>query len=104
MFHALSKEHISQIVELMLAQVEAQLGEKDIKLEVTDVAKELIGEKGYDPTFGARPLRRVIEHLIEDPLSEALLEGRFHSGETVQVDCQNGEIVLNSVAVVAPAS
>jgi len=99
-FHSLAKEHISQIVELMLAQVETQLKEKDIKLEITLAAKELLGEKGYDPMFGARPLRRVIERMIEDPLSEALLEGRFHSGETVQIDCQNGEIVLNSVAVV----
>ncbi len=88
----------------MLSQIEGQLKEKDIKLEITDAAKDLLGEKGYDPTFGARPLRRVIEHMVEDPLSEALLEGRFHSGETVQIDCQNGEIVLNSVALVSPPS
>ncbi len=103
-FHALSQDHIRQIVELMLSQIESQLKEKDIKLEITDAAKDLLGEKGYDPTFGARPLRRVIEHMIEDPLSEALLEGRFHSGETVQIDCQNGEIVLNSAALVSPPS
>ena len=103
-FHALSQEHIRQIVELMLYQIESQLKEKDIKLEITDAAKDLLGEKGYDPTFGARPLRRVIEHMIEDPLSEALLEGRFHSGETVQIDCQNEEIVLNSAALVSPPS
>jgi len=103
-FHALSQEHIRQIVELMLSQIEGQLKEKDIKLETTDAAKDFLGEKGYDPMFGARPLRRVIEHMVEDPLSEALLEGRFHSGETVQIDCQNGEIVLNSVALVSPPS
>jgi ATP-dependent Clp protease ATP-binding subunit ClpC len=103
-FHALTQDHIRQIVELMLSQIEGQLKEKDIKLEVTDAAKDLLGEKGYDPTFGARPLRRVIEHMVEDPLSEALLEGRFQSGETIQVDCQNGEIVLNSAALVSPPS
>ncbi len=103
-FHALTKDHIRQIVELMLSQIENQLKEKDIKLETTDAAKDFLGEKGYDPTFGARPLRRVIERMVEDPLSEALLEGRFHSGETIQVDCQNGEIVLNSAALVSPPS
>jgi ATP-dependent Clp protease ATP-binding subunit ClpC len=88
----------------MLSQIEVQLREKDIKLQITDEAKDLLGEKGYDPAFGARPLRRVIEHLVEDPLSEALLEGRFNAGETIQIDCQNGEIVLNSAALVAPTS
>jgi ATP-dependent Clp protease ATP-binding subunit ClpC len=101
-FHALTQEHIRQIVGLMLSQMEVQLKEKDMKLEITEAAKDLLGEKGYDPTFGARPLRRVIEHMVEDPLSEALLEGRFHSGETIQIDCQNGEIVLNSAALVSP--
>ena len=101
-FHALTQEHIRQIVGLMLSQMEVQLKEKDMKLEITEAAKDLLGEKGYDPAFGARPLRRVIEHMVEDPLSEALLEGRFHSGETIQIDCQNGEIVLNSAALVSP--
>jgi ATP-dependent Clp protease ATP-binding subunit ClpC len=101
-FHALTQEHIRQIVGLMLSQIEVQLKEKDMKLEITEAAKDLLGEKGYDPAFGARPLRRVIEHMVEDPLSEALLEGRFHSGETIQIDCQNGEIVLNSAALVSP--
>jgi len=103
-FHALTKDHIRQIVELMLSLIEDQLKEKDMKLETTDAAKDFLGEKGYDPAFGARPLRRVIEHMVEDPLSEALLEGRFHSGETIQIDCQNGEIVLNSAALVSPPS
>jgi ATP-dependent Clp protease ATP-binding subunit ClpC len=103
-FHALDKEHIRKIVELMLLQVEAQLKDKEVKLEITDEAKDLLGEKGYDPAFGARPLRREIEHMVEDPLSEALLEGRFMAGDTVLVDCQNGEIVLNTAALVSPTS
>ncbi len=103
-FHSLTQEHIRRIVELMLAQVETQLKDKEIKIEISDAAKDLLGEKGWDPAFGARPLRRVIEHMVEDPLSEALLEGRFQSGDTVRVDCQSGEIVLDSAAVVSPTS
>ena len=90
-FHALSQEHIRKIVELMLSQVENQLKEKDIKLKVTDVAKDFLGEKGYDPDFGARPLRRIIERLVEDPLSDALLSGTFHPGEPIEIDFQENE-------------
>ncbi len=103
-FHALTIEHIRKIVELMLTQVQGQLKEKAIKLEVTDAAKDLLGEKGYDPAFGARPLRRIIERLVEDPLSEAILNGRFRSGETVLVDAQDREIVLKSAALVTPSA
>jgi len=101
-FHSLTQEHIRKIVELMLAQVETQLKDKEIKIEITDDAKDFLGEKGWDPAFGARPLRRVIEHMVEDPLSEAILESRFQPGDTVRIDCQNGEIVLDSAAVVTP--
>jgi ATP-dependent Clp protease ATP-binding subunit ClpC len=76
-FHSLNKEHIRQIVDLMLAQVSQQLAEKEIKLEVTDAAKDLLGEKGYDEVFGARPLRRVIQDMVEDKLSEAVLRSEF---------------------------
>jgi copper chaperone CopZ len=76
-FHSLTKEHIREIVDLMLAQVSKQLEEKEIKLEVTDAAKDLLGEKGYDEVFGARPLRRVIQDMVEDKLSEAVLRGEF---------------------------
>ncbi|MDP2952009.1 MAG: AAA family ATPase, partial [Chloroflexota bacterium] len=100
-FHPLTKEHIRKIVELMLANVQKQLKEKDIKLVVTAAAKELLGEKGYDPTFGARPLRRVIQNMVEDPLSEGLLEGRFRSGEEVVIDVEGGEIHLGTVALVS---
>jgi ATP-dependent Clp protease ATP-binding subunit ClpC len=101
-FHSLNKEHIRKIVELMLSQVQTQLKEKEIKLEITDEAKDFLGERGYDPAFGARPLRRIIERMVEDPLSEALLTGRFRSGNTVKIDCQNGEIILESAELVSP--
>jgi ATP-dependent Clp protease ATP-binding subunit ClpC len=93
-FHALNKEHIRQIVDLMLNQVVASLAEKNITLEITDEARDFIGKKGYDPDFGARPLRRTIQNLVEDQLSEALLRGEFLSGDTVVVDCVNEEIVM----------
>ena len=97
-FHSLSKEHIRQIVENEVKGIERQLAAKGVKLEITVDALDWIGEKGYDPVFGARPLRRVIQSEIEDRLSEALLEERFHSGDTVRVDVQNGEIVLSNVS------
>jgi len=93
-FHALTKEHIRQIVDLMLAQVVASLKEKDIALEVTDAARDFLGDKGYDPVFGARPLRRTIQNLVEDQLSDALLRGEFRSGDTVEVDCDGEKIVM----------
>jgi len=93
-FHALDKEHIRQIVDLMLDQVVASLKEKNVTLEVTDEAKEFIGNKGYDPVFGARPLRRTIQTLVEDQLSEALLRGEFLAGDTVLVDCVDEKIVI----------
>jgi ATP-dependent Clp protease ATP-binding subunit ClpC len=100
-FHALSKEHILAIVDLMLAQVRRQLVEKGIGLDITEAAKGLLGEKGYDPLFGARPLRRVIQDRVEDPLSEALLQGRFGPGDTVVVDVEGEEIIFRSAALVS---
>jgi ATP-dependent Clp protease ATP-binding subunit ClpC len=78
----------------MLKQVATSLKAKDITLEVTDAAKDLLGKKGYDPVFGARPLRRVIQNLVEDQLSEALLRAEFRPGDTVEVDCDGEKIVM----------
>ncbi|MDO9333297.1 MAG: ATP-dependent Clp protease ATP-binding subunit [Dehalococcoidales bacterium] len=93
-FHALNKMHIRSIVDLMLGQVSKQLSEKDIKLEVTEAAKDLLGEKGYDEVFGARPLRRAIQDMIVDKLSEAILRSEFRNGDTVVADVEDGHIVL----------
>jgi ATP-dependent Clp protease ATP-binding subunit ClpC len=94
-FHPLNKEHIRKIVDLMLGVVDNQLAEKGIKLEVTDAAKDLLGEKGYDEVFGARPLRRVIQNMVEDKLSEDLLRGKFKTGDTAIVDVEGEEIVVH---------
>jgi ATP-dependent Clp protease ATP-binding subunit ClpC len=98
-FHSLTKEHIRQIVDLMLATVSQQLDEKGIKLEVTDAARDFLGEKGYDEVFGARPLRRVIQDMVEDKLSDSLLRGQFQSGDTAVVDLEEEEIVVHPTAV-----
>ncbi len=100
-FHALTKEHIRQIVDLMLSNVAKQLAEKGIKLEVTDAAKDLLGEKGYNVEFGARPLRRVIQDKVEDRLSDSLLRGQIRSGDTAVVDREGDEIVVRAAAVEA---
>ena len=93
-FHALSQVHILAIVDLMLDQVRSELAEKSISLEATDAAKAYLAEKGYDPNFGARPLRRVIQDTVEDKLSEELLGGKIHSGDVVVLDTEDGETVI----------
>ncbi|MCK5635028.1 MAG: AAA family ATPase, partial [Anaerolineales bacterium] len=93
-FHALSKEQISIIVELELAKVSIRLDEHEIKLLATDEAKAKLADLGYDPEMGARPLRRVIQNQVEDQLSDELLIGRFAAGDEILVDVEDDEIVL----------
>jgi len=100
-FHSLTQEQIRQIVELELTRVRKQLAEQDLTLDVTTEAMDLLGDRGYDHTYGARPLRRVIQNLIEDPLAEGLLNGRFIAGGTVQVGVTDGEIELTSAGALA---
>ena len=100
-FHALTREHILQIVDLLLDEVRANLTEKGISLEISETAKELLGERGYDPTFGARPLKRLIQDIVEDPLSEQLLKGMFGPGDTVFIDRDGEEITVGPVAELA---
>ena len=100
-FHSLAKKEIRQIVDLMLLMVIEQLKEKGIKLEVTNAAKDFLGKKGYDETYGARPLRRVIQSQLEDKLSDDILRGRFSSGDTVVADVKGDEIVVRPPAAVA---
>ena len=98
-FHPLNKEHIRSIVDLMLAVVTERLAEKSINLEVTDAAKDFLGEKGYDEVYGARPLRRVIQDMVEDKLSEGVLSCTFQAGDTAVVDLEDGEIVVHPATV-----
>ncbi len=93
-FRSLNKEDIKKIVSLELDKVSERLKEHDMHLQATEAAIEWLAEKGYDPEMGARPLRRVIQFEIEDTLSDALLSGQFEEGDTVIVDVENGELVL----------
>ena len=92
-FHALNKEHIARILDLILNLAAKPLTEKNIKLEVTEAAKEFLIKKGYDPAFGARPLRRVVQDHVEDTVSEGLLRGDYHSGDTIVLDLVDDKIV-----------
>ncbi|MSQ14554.1 MAG: ATP-dependent Clp protease ATP-binding subunit [Dehalococcoidia bacterium] len=101
-FHTLSGEQLRSIVDLELKNIEKQLEEKSIKLDVTEAAKDWLGTKGYDETYGARPLRRLIQDSVEDKLSEAILEGRVQAEDTVVIDCEEGEVVVR-IESLAPA-
>jgi ATP-dependent Clp protease ATP-binding subunit ClpC len=95
-FHSLSREDVKNIVDLMMKRVREQLKSKDLDIELSDAVKELLAEKGYDPALGARPLRRTIQRMVEDPLSEKLLYREFRAGQTVIVDVQDGEITFEA--------
>jgi ATP-dependent Clp protease ATP-binding subunit ClpB len=91
-FTQLSKEQIAEIVELQLARLRERLAERRIELELTEAAKLTLAEVGWDPAYGARPLKRAIQRLVENPLALRLLEGDFADGDTVRVDAEDGEI------------
>jgi ATP-dependent Clp protease ATP-binding subunit ClpC len=93
-FHSLTRENVKAIVDLLTRRVREQLKSKDLDIVLTDRAKELLAEKGYDPSLGARPLRRTLQRLVEDQLSEKLLWKEFRAGQTVIVDAKDGEIVF----------
>jgi ATP-dependent Clp protease ATP-binding subunit ClpB len=96
-FHTLSLAQIKQIVEIQLKRLEKRLAEKKLSLAVTDKAKEFLAKEGYDPVFGARPLKRSIQRLLQDPLARRLLEREFTEGDTVKVDAARGELILTKV-------
>lgn len=93
-FHALNEEHIRSIVSLMVNEVNDRLTEQGIIIEVTDKAKDLLAKEGFDPMFGARPLRRVIQKRIEDRLSEELLKGNISTGDVVAIDAKEDELTF----------
>ena len=94
-FHALEREHIHRIVDLMLGELEVKLDEFDLTITITPAAKDLLAEKGFDPTYGARPLRRAIQHLVEDELAEEMLKGSFPAGQRILVDTADDKLVFS---------
>jgi ATP-dependent Clp protease ATP-binding subunit ClpB len=103
-FEALTREQLSDIVELQLARLRARLAERALGIELTDAAKELIAEAGWDPTYGARPLKRALQRLVENPLAMRLLEGEFAEGDTVRVDADDGALVFTKAGATQPAA
>jgi ATP-dependent Clp protease ATP-binding subunit ClpB len=97
-FKALSREQIGEIVDLQLQRLRERLAERGITLELTDEAKELIAEQGWDPTYGARPLKRAIQRSLENPLALRLLEGEFADGDTIRVDVVEGELTFEKAS------
>ncbi|NLZ38048.1 MAG: ATP-dependent Clp protease ATP-binding subunit [Firmicutes bacterium] len=93
-FHPLGEEHLSKIVALMLQELRSRLDNFGISLEVTEEAKAFLAKEGYDPTYGARPLRRVIQRKLEDEISEKMLQGEFTQDDTIFVDAEDGRLVI----------
>jgi ATP-dependent Clp protease ATP-binding subunit ClpC len=95
-FHPLQQQHLHQIVDLMLAQTQRRLAAQSITLCVTESARHLLVQRGYDPLYGARPLRRTVQTLLEDPLAEAILQGTYVGGEIIIVDESHGELTIRA--------
>jgi ATP-dependent Clp protease ATP-binding subunit ClpA len=98
-FRPLAEEQLAEIVGLLLAGVERRLAEARIALEVTDAARTYLAREGYDPTYGARPLRRAIQRLVENPLAKRILAGEFSAGATVRIDLRDGALAFEPAAV-----
>ncbi len=101
-FHELSEDHLAEIVGIMLKEVEERIGQNGYYLTVTDQAKSVIAQEGFDPVFGARPLRRAIQHLVEDELAEQILAGKFQEGSHILVDAEDGRLVFSQKPEAAP--
>jgi len=93
-FHSLTREHLAQIVDIQLERLQALLAERHVTLELTGDAKQQLAEEGYDPVYGARPLKRVIQRRVQDPLALKLLQGDFLDGDAIRVDARNGQLTF----------
>jgi ATP-dependent Clp protease ATP-binding subunit ClpB len=100
-FKPLSREQLGEIVELQLERLRERLAERDLTIELTAAAKEALGEAGWDPAYGARPLKRAIQRLLENPLALQLLEGDFAPGDRILVDAEDGELVFAKAGTAA---
>ena len=103
-FKPLTREELADIVEIQLQRLRDRLAERALSLEITDAAKEVVAEAGWDPTYGARPLKRAIQRLIENPLAVRLLDGDFTDGDTVLVDARDGELVFEKAPAGEPVA
>ncbi|MFL5950420.1 MAG: AAA family ATPase, partial [Gaiellaceae bacterium] len=102
-FKALTKDQLGEIIELQLARLRQRLADRGIELDLTDEAKQVVADAGWDPTYGARPLKRALQRMVENPLALRLLEGEFGDGDMVRVDAQNGDLVFERAGAREPA-
>jgi ATP-dependent Clp protease ATP-binding subunit ClpB len=93
-FHSLSREDLALIIQVQLKRLRKILAGQGLNLELSDKAVVFLAEKGYDPTYGARPLKRAIQQYLQDPLALALLPGQFKRGDTIYADVENGQIIF----------
>jgi ATP-dependent Clp protease ATP-binding subunit ClpB len=103
MFHPLSADQITSIVDIQLRGLKARLAERDITIDLTDNAKRFLAAEGFDPVYGARPLKRAIQKEVQDVLAMKILQGDFHAGDHVVVDAEHGELVFTTAAEPVPA-
>ena len=96
MFRPLEKAQIRSIARIQIGYLEKRLAERRLKLEISDKALDLLGNVGFDPVFGARPLKRAVQQQVENPLARLILEGRFQPGDTVAVDAKGGELAFTA--------
>jgi ATP-dependent Clp protease ATP-binding subunit ClpB len=93
-FHPLAREHIRRIVEIQTGYLQKRLAERDIRIELDSTALDSLGAAGFDPVYGARPLKRAIQHQLENPLAQRILAGEFMSGDTIRVLVKDGALVM----------
>jgi ATP-dependent Clp protease ATP-binding subunit ClpA len=102
-FHALSREDLRKIVDIAAQGLTRMLAEREIRLTLTDRARDALADEGFDPHFGARPLKRTLQRRVQNPLAMKLLKGEFKPGQTVEVDFEKGEVVFRAVPAPEPA-
>jgi ATP-dependent Clp protease ATP-binding subunit ClpB len=101
-FHPLGMEHIRAIVDIQVGYLRKRLAERDIELELDDAARTLLGEAGFDPVYGARPLKRAIQHQLENPLAQSILRGDFGPGDRILVTARDGALAFEKQGSAAP--
>ena len=98
-FHPLGREHIREIVNIQLGFLRKRLADRDIQLVLDTAGADLLGEAGFDPVYGARPLKRAIQHQLENPLAQRILSGEFGPGDTIRVTARDGALAFEPAAV-----
>ena len=104
MFKPLTKDNIGNIVDLMVKELDNRLADQELSLRLTDAAKDMVVEKGYDPVYGARPLKRYLQNYVETLAAKKILSGDVHAGDTLVLDVENGEFVCRSEHTAARVS